>query len=166
MQDFSFDLDSKEVSFEMRFVFDYKDVLTQHPTNGAAICHSSPAQEVQSSAQPARSEVRTSESCAANSSHFSPVSINSPTPVSTDQTGAIVSRFSDINVSGSNAGSVTVNGSERHPSASTFRRTTRKERLNFASGKKIPLNALSNGETKTKRPGGRPTKRTPEIRHG
>jgi hypothetical protein len=35
-QDFSFDLNSKEVSFDMRFVFDYKDILTQHPTNAAA----------------------------------------------------------------------------------------------------------------------------------
>jgi hypothetical protein len=95
----------------MRFVFDYKDVLTQHPTN-AAISHSSPAQEVQNSTQSAQSEIKTSESCTANSSHLSPVSANSPTPISTAQTGAVVSRFSDINVSSSDAGPVTVNESK------------------------------------------------------
>ena len=162
-QDFSFDLNSKEVSFDMRFVFDYKDVLTQYPTNAAAVSHSSPAQEVQNSTQSAQSEIKTSESCTANSLQLSPVSANSPTPVSTGETGTVVSRFSNINVSSSKAGPVTVDGSKRHPSASTFRRTTRKERLNLARGQKMPLNVSSKGEARAKHPGGRPTKRTPEI---
>ena len=147
----------------MRFVFDYNDVFTQHPTNAAAISHSSPGQEVQNSTQSAQSEIKTSESCIANASHLNPASANSPIPVSTAQTGTVVSPFSNINVSSSNGGPVTVDGSKRHVSASRFRRTTRKERLNLAPGKKMPLKVSSKGEARAKHPGGRPTKRTPEI---
>jgi hypothetical protein len=161
MQDFSFDLNSKEVSFEMRFVFDYKDVFTQHPTNGAAISDSSPAKAVQNSTQSAQLEIKTSESCTGNSSHLSPVAANSPTPVPTAQTGAVV--FSNINVSSSDAGPVTVNGSKRHPTSSSSGKTTRKDRLDLAAAKQAPLAASREVLAKTKHPGGRPTKRTDEI---
>ena len=161
MQDFSFDLNSKEVWFEMRFVFDYKDILTQYPTNAAATSDSFPAQAVQNSTQSTQLEIKTSESCTGNSSHLSPISEASPAPVSTAQTRALASVSSDTIASQSNIGVAATNGRKTHPAAVLSSRKTRTKNV-VASGSLLP-NTSRNPEPTTKHPGGRPTKRTPEI---
>ena len=97
----------------MRFVFDYKDIFTQHPTGRTAISCSSPAQEVQNSTQDSKTE--RSESLVANNQHLRAVSATSYALACTQQTGALVSVSSDTYASHSNTGVVATDESKTNP---------------------------------------------------
>jgi len=122
----------------MRFVFDYRDVSVTGTASSLGV------QSVTDSdaAPPAPATI-----------------LNAPT----EQRDAVGSSLSNIKVSSSGAGPMTLNGRKRHPNGSSSRRTPTKETMRLAAGEKMPRNVSSKGDAKTKHPGGRPTKRTPEI---
>jgi transposase len=152
-----FYLITKKVLFGMRFFFDYKDVFTQHPTRRAAISYSSPAQEVENSTQ--EPKIERSESGVANEPHLNTVPATSSALACTQQTGAPASVSSAA--SHSNTEVVATNGSKTDPVVGS---TSKKNRgKNAVAFNKILVNTSDSSEAKTKHPGGRPTKRTPEI---
>ena len=138
----------------MRFVFDYKEIFTQHAPGRAAISYSSPAEEAENSTQD--SKIERSESGVANNQHLRAGSAISSALACTQQAGTPASVSSDTyashpNTEGSKTDPVIGSSSKKNPGK------------NAVAFNKILANTSGNSVPKTKHPGGRPTKRTPEI---